>query len=61
MPTYYNRGGGGVDIRCGKCNKKLGESPNDVKLVSATCDKDKIIYKTKCTRCKEDVIIVFKY
>lgn len=50
-----------TEVRCTKCNKKLGESPNDVKLESASCEKDKIIYKTRCPRCNTDIIIVFKY
>jgi phage FluMu protein Com len=49
------------EVRCTKCNKKLGESPNDVKLDSASCEKDKIIYKTRCPRCNTDIIIVFEY
>jgi phage FluMu protein Com len=49
------------EVRCTKCNKKLGESPNDFKYDSASCEKDKIIYKTKCTRCNTDIIIIFKY
>ena len=49
------------DIRCCKCNKKLGETPNKYEIVSASCDTDKIIYKVKCPRCKHENTILFKY
>ena len=47
------------EVRCPKCNKKLGESPNDIKIDSASCDKEEIIYKTRCTRCSTDITIAF--
>ena len=47
------------EARCPKCNKKLGESPNDIKIDSASCDKEEIIYKTRCPRCNADITIAF--
>jgi phage FluMu protein Com len=52
------------EVRCKKCHKLLGrtdgELEKDVTLNSASCSPDRIIYMTKCPRCKEETAIVFK-
>ena len=53
-----------TEIRCQKCERKLGELVNGLAtagvLLAACCGPGEIFYKTKCPRCGEINTIRFR-
>ena len=52
-----------TEVRCKKCERKLGDAQNSVAMVGLTaacCAPGEILFKTKCPRCGEINTIRFR-
>ena len=52
-----------TEVRCKKCERKLGDAQNSVAMVGLTaacCGPGEVVFKTKCHRCGEINIIIFR-
>ena len=52
-----------TEVKCKKCERKLGDAQNSVAMVGLTtagCVPGEIVFKTKCPRCGEINTIRFR-
>ena len=52
-----------TEVKCKKCERKLGDAQNSVAMVGLTaagCVAGEIVFKTKCPRCGEINTIRFR-
>ena len=52
-----------TEVRCKKCERKLGDAQNSVAMVGLTaacCGPGEIAFETKCPRCGEINTVIFR-
>ena len=52
-----------TEVRCKKCERKLGDAQNGVAMVGLTtacCGPGEVVFKTKCPRCGEINTVIFR-
>ena len=52
-----------TEVRCKKCERKLGDAQNSVAtvgLTAACCGPGAVVFKTKCPRCGEINTVIFR-
>ena len=52
-----------TEVRCKKCERKLGDAQNSVTMVGLTeacCGPGEIAFETKCPRCGEINTVIFR-
>ena len=52
-----------TEVRCKKCERKLGDAQNSVARVGLTeagCGPGEVVFKTKCPRCGEINTVIFR-